>query len=612
MISNNINFLGNFGNVPKAFLTDQFINHFSKFYRPLGTFSYMIDIQLSGGNFPWIYHFSNILLFSLISSLLFLMLRRFNISPRHALSGTLIFCVHPLFVSAVTSVANRLELLLVFFSLLAFIFLIEYLGNEKVIFLILHWAAFTLALFCKETAAFLPFLFIIYFFTFRKNKGFEKKYLFNIILYAASGLFWYLIRSRAIKNFSVTGDEFGLTAFISNLRIIPESLSKFVIPFNIPPFPTFSILTTLTGVLIIVIIIIIGMRNKESQMKQKLFCISWFVVLMVPSMLYKLPNIDYLDHRFFLPFIGILLYFLLMLQGKWFTNLKINITWLIAAVIVILFSLSYTHTLSFSNPETFYNSAILQNSFSPLPYNNRGLIYYNQKVYDKAIEDFNEAIELNSGFAEAYTNRGLVYYDLKQYDRALADNNKAIEMKPGFAEAYYNRGRTYYSLRQFDKAMGDYDRSIALNPELSDVYNDRGNLYGEMEQYDKAIADYSKAIELSPAGAVTYNNRGWLYYRKNEIKKAEADFKTAISLNNNFVNAYKNLGSIYFNMKNFNAAIDYYSKVILLSGTDAQSYYYRGLSYLNINKTGLACKDFLKAREYGGIKAEDYLVKYCK
>ena len=145
------------------------------------------------------YHLSNILLLGLISCLLFLLLKRFLIPPKLALLSTLIYCAHPLFVSSIAWIPARGDLLLTFFSLLSFLFFIEFLQKEKIIYLFLNWVAFTIALFCKETAAFLPFLFIIYFFTFHTEKRFEKKYLFMIILYAVSGIFWFWLRSKQLE-----------------------------------------------------------------------------------------------------------------------------------------------------------------------------------------------------------------------------------------------------------------------------------------------------------------------------------------------------------------------------------------------------------------------------
>ena len=39
-----------------------------------------------------------------------------------------------------------------------------------------------------------------------------------------------------------------------------------------------------------------------------------------------------------------------------------------------------------------------------------------------------------------YSNRGAVYRNKEVFDRAIKDYNKAIELNPELAEAYYNRG----------------------------------------------------------------------------------------------------------------------------------------------------------------------------
>ena len=206
IITNNITFLSDFRNAPQVFLTDAFLVKSSHFYRPLQTLSYMADIGLLGGNNTWMYHLSNILLLGFIACLLFLLLRKFLIPLRLAILSTLVYCAHPLFISSVAWIPARGDLLLSFFSLLSFLFFIEFLQKRKIIYLFLNWLTFTIALFCKETAAFLPFLFIIYYFTFSSEKRFEKKYLFNIVLYTISGIFWFWLRSMAIKSISIQND----------------------------------------------------------------------------------------------------------------------------------------------------------------------------------------------------------------------------------------------------------------------------------------------------------------------------------------------------------------------------------------------------------------------
>ncbi len=61
---------------------------------------------------------------------------------------------------------------------------------------------------------------------------------------------------------------------------------------------------------------------------------------------------------------------------------------------------------------------------------NRGLGFYEEGAYDKAILEFNQAIELDPNYADAYNWRGNMYFFKGEYDQSTADYNKAIELDP--------------------------------------------------------------------------------------------------------------------------------------------------------------------------------------
>ena len=379
IITKKYTFLSDLGNARKAFLTDAFADKSSSFYRPLQTLSYMADIKLSGGNKNWMYHLSNVLLLGAISCLLFLLFRRLLIPPKLALLSTLVFCAHPLFVSSVAWIPARGDLLLLMFSLISFLFFIEFLQKKKIIYLLLNWAAFTIALFCKETAALLPLLFILYYYAFIPEKRFGKRYFFIIIIYAVSGIFWLWLRSIAIggivsnKNYSVD-----IIPLLANLRTIPESLAKFFLPFDFGTIPGFTIFYTLTGLLLMAAIIYLFFKNNERTKKEKVFCFAWFLLLMLPPMLYRHMLVDYLDHRFFLPLIGILLFVLFIIPKKWMAKGDIKRAWLLAAALVVLCSFTFIKSRSYTDPATYYNSAISHNPISALAYYGRGIIRANK------------------------------------------------------------------------------------------------------------------------------------------------------------------------------------------------------------------------------------------
>ncbi len=157
-------------------------------------------------------------------------------------------------------------------------------------------------------------------------------------------------------------------------------------------------------------------------------------------------------------------------------------------------------------------------------YKNRGLAYYTEGNYDKAIADYTKAIELNPKYAVTYDRRGNAYSKQGNYDKAMADYTKAIGLDPKYAVAYHNRGFAYSLQRNYDKAITDYTKAIVLDPKYAVAYDHRGNAYSLQRNYDKAMADYTKAIELDPKYAVAYHNRAFAYSKQGNYNKAMADY----------------------------------------------------------------------------------------
>jgi lipoprotein NlpI len=536
LIQKNIPYLSNFSNAPHAFLTDAFTDRSSYFYRPMQTVSYMLDIHISGKNKTWMYHLTNILLLGFIASLLFLLLRRLKIPLKLALLSTLVYCAHPLFVSSVAWIPARGDLQLMFFSLLSFILLIDFLQNKKTAFLIGHWITFTVALFCKETAVFLPLLFIVYYIFFSAKKRFETKYIFIVALYAISGISWFWLRTKAIGDFTNSNEmlgvlgrnnEVGLTPIIRNLRTIPESLTNLFLPYDIAPVPGFTFFKTLLGLVIITFLGVLFFKNKTSPKKEKIFFLLWFVLLLLPTMLYKSDVIDYLHHRFFLPQVGILLFVLAVLPETWYKKEDVKKPWIMVVILLVLSTVTVVKARSYTDQMTFYNAVISQNPDCAFAYNNRGNFYNAQGLYDIAITDFTNAIGLKPDYDAAYYGRGFTYNCQGLPEKAISDYTKAIQCNPNYIEAYNNRGIIYSDQKLYNNAIKDYTKAIELKPDFAQPYNNRGYAYSLQGLYEKAIKDYTKAIELNPDNMEAYYNRGDIYKSQGLTDMANQDYNKA-------------------------------------------------------------------------------------
>jgi hypothetical protein len=224
-----------------------------------------------------------------------------------------------------------------------------------------------------------------------------------------------------------------------------------------------------------------------------------------------------------------------------------------------------------------------------------GLIAYQQRQFDKALELIGRAIAVSPGNAAFHANRGIVLQELKQLDAAIADYGKAITAKPDYTDAYNNRGLALHELKLPGAAIADYSKAIAIRPDFVAAYNNRALALRDLKQLDAAIADYNKAIAIKPDYAEAYNNRG---VAQRELKKPEAaiaDFTMAIAVKPDYADAYNNRGDVLQELYRLDAAMTDYDRAIALRPDYAEAYYNRGNALRDLGKLGAAMADCDKA-----------------
>lgn len=97
-------------------------------------------------------------------------------------------------------------------------------------------------------------------------------------------------------------------------------------------------------------------------------------------------------------------------------------------------------------------------------YNHRGLAYFVQSDFSKAIEDFNMAVSYDEKNFRAYNYRGLAHRMVGDHACALADLNSSLKINPYQSESYYSRALVYYDIGDIGKAIKDCEYAINLDP----------------------------------------------------------------------------------------------------------------------------------------------------
>ena len=92
---------------------------------------------------------------------------------------------------------------------------------------------------------------------------------------------------------------------------------------------------------------------------------------------------------------------------------------------------------------------------------------------------------------------GNLYYENDLYDKAVEQLSKSIGLNPE-ATTYYNLGNVYFKQRRFEEAIQQYERSIEEDQELPLAHYNMGKAFAALKKWDDSISAFHRAEELLP------------------------------------------------------------------------------------------------------------------
>ncbi len=235
-----------------------------------------------------------------------------------------------------------------------------------------------------------------------------------------------------------------------------------------------------------------------------------------------------------------------------------------------------------------------------------GVIAFQTRRTERAVELLRKAIRLNPKVAAAHSNLGNALTDLKRSTDALASYDRAIALKSDYAEAYYNRGAALTGLKRPADALADYDKTIALKPDYAEAYNNRGNALRELKRPVDALASYDRAIALKPDYAEAYSNRGAAQKDLKCPADALVSYDKAIALKPDYAEAYSNRGAALLDLKRPADALVSYDQAIALKPDFAEAYSNRGAALLGLKRPADALVSYDQAIALKPDYAEAY------
>lgn len=181
----------------------------------------------------------------------------------------------------------------------------------------------------------------------------------------------------------------------------------------------------------------------------------------------------------------------------------------------------------------------LNNSDFHIAYANLGNIYFSQKEYSKAKENYENSLKYNDKNEKLYFNLGMAFLQNEELIEAKEYFIKAISINSNYLNAYINLGVLNKKLDLLDESISCFEIALDINPKEADIYYNYANVFLKKEQYNSALLFFQKALDLDLKDLYKiYYSIGLTYQFQNKYDDALIHFDKTIELRNNYADAH--------------------------------------------------------------------------
>lgn len=458
-----------------------FTSIFVSNWHPLTWLSYTFDYLIYGAY--WGVALTNILLHCFNTILVFLLTislvnhhhhREFffkNTNPDvlvAAFIAALWFGIHPQHVESVAWLAERKDVLCLFFTLLTFIFYIKYVcdqGGGKWIYYMVALFSFICAILSKPMAVTTPVLLMILdLYPLRRNliefrNGLKVRWflLLEKLPFFIGSFMLVLLTIFAQTTAIASLEKLGYTVRILNaFKSFIVYISKMIFPINLMPlytdFPNsddpLSLIPVAAFFLIIIVLIYLWQKG------QKFWLAAWFfyIVALLPVLgLLQVGIQSSADRYAYLPTIPFYILIGCGMANLFFKKHQIYFKFFSTALFVslsaILFILTQNQTQIWSNEFRLWSHLIKVMPDHGPANSSLGDYYYNKGQYEKAVYHYEKAGSVGKMVNYSFPGLGIAFLKLGQLDQALQVYATILTKKynTGIPDSciYYNVGLIY-------------------------------------------------------------------------------------------------------------------------------------------------------------------------
>ncbi len=190
------------------------------------------------------------------------------------------------------------------------------------------------------------------------------------------------------------------------------------------------------------------------------------------------------------------------------------------------------------------------------------LIHSTEKDYDAAAKEYEYILktfsEAEPGNIEIYGYLGQLYYSQKKYKNAIEQFEKILKLEPDNPDVLYLLGSLYLEIDDQRKAIEMLKESIRIKPNHDGSLNTLGYIYAENNQnLEEAESLVLLALKENPNNGAYLDSLGWVYFKRGKYNEALDAFEQANKVMKDPV-IYEHMGDVYYQLNQFEKAIEHW------------------------------------------------------
>lgn len=513
-------------------------------YWPVTYTSFWLEWRLWGMNTTG-YHVTNLVLHIACCLLIWRVLSALSIPG--AWLAAMLFAVHPVNIQSVAWIAQRKNLLSLFFFLLAILWYVKSQLPEasdraakknsqsrRAVFFWLSLGAFQLAMLSKAAAVSLPLvlLAIVWWQRGRITRSDFKRTLPFFVTTAIWSVvtIWFLSNQfrEGVRDASFLQRILGAAAivwFYLWKAFMPVNLSFIYPKWDIDPSDWRWWLPLAASVTLAAALY---WKRKTAWGRALIFAVATYCAVLLPVL--GLTDSGYMkhslvaDHYQYIALVSMTALVAATLAHLYKTTHKVaRLTSLAAGVAVsaALIVLARGQSRLYADRIALYEATISRNPMTWLihTYLADELVVHDR--LDEAIAHLRIATQLDPSVAQIHCNLAALLvesnsrtrFDENEISEAIDHLTTALRLRPNYVNAQIGMGRAHYVLgnalaaqRKYREAVAQYEKAIELRPDDVDAMQSLGACWIELGQIDKATLYLRRVLKLQPDNVIARQN----------------------------------------------------------------------------------------------------------